>query len=170
MYDILELNEKLLPDLRNIAKELNISPGNLYYHFKGKEIIIEILFEKFEDEFSDILHAPINKELKIEDSWYYLYVVFEEMYHYRFIYQNLSDLLQRYEILNKRFRKLLNLKFQTASSIITTLREANILAIDDDAVDVLVNNIIMTITYWIAYSNLKDGKQPEQILLHKGVF
>ncbi|MBK8288891.1 MAG: TetR family transcriptional regulator [Cellvibrionales bacterium] len=149
---------------------MDISPGNLYYHFKGKEIIIEILFEKFEDEFSDILHAPINKELKIEDSWYYLYVVFEEMYHYRFIYQNLSDLLQRYEIINKRFRKLLNLKFQTASSIITTLREANILAIDDDAVDVLVNNIIMTITYWIAYSNLKDGKQPEQILLHKGVF
>ena len=151
----------------DIANEMDISPGNLYYHFKGKEIIIEILFEKFEDEFSDILHAPINKELKIEDSWYYLYVVFEEMYHYRFIYQNLSDLLQRYEILNKRFRKLLNL---TASSIITTLREANILAIDDDAVDVLVNNIIMTITYWIAYSNLKDGKQPEQILLHKGVF
>ncbi len=154
----------------DIANEMDISPGNLYYHFKGKEIIIEILFEKFEDEFSDILHAPINKELKIEDSWYYLYVVFEEMYHYRFIYQNLSDLLQRYEIINKRFRKLLNLKFQTASSIITTLREANILAIDDDAVDVLVNNIIMTITYWIAYSNLKDGKQPEQILLHKGVF
>ena len=154
----------------DIANEMDISPGNLYYHFKGKEIIIEILFEKFEDEFSDILHAPINKELKIEDSWYYLYVVFEEMYHYRFIYQNLSDLLQRYEILNKRFRKLLNLKFQTAASIITTLREANILAIDDDAVDVLVNNIIMTITYWIAYSNLKDGKQPEQILLHKGVF
>ncbi len=154
----------------DIANEMDISPGNLYYHFKGKEIIIEILFEKFEDEFSDILHAPINKELKIEDSWYYLYVVFEEMYHYRFIYQNLSDLLQRYEIINKRFRKLLNLKFQTASSIITTLREANILSIDDDAVDVLVNNIIMTITYWIAYSNLKDGKQPEQILLHKGVF
>ena len=154
----------------DIANEMDISPGNLYYHFKGKEIIIEILFEKFEDEFSDILHDHINKELKIEDSWYYLYVVFEEMYHYRFIYQNLSDLLQRYEIINKRFRKLLNLKFQTASSIITTLREANILAIDDDAVDVLVNNIIMTITYWIAYSNLKDGKQPEQILLHKGVF
>jgi hypothetical protein len=28
----------------------------------------------------------------------------------------------------------------------------------------------MTITYWIAYSNLRDGKQTEQILLHKGVF
>lgn len=154
----------------DISNELDISPGNLYYHFKGKEIIIENLFEKFEEEFGDILHAPINKELKIEDSWYYLYVVFEEMYHYRFIYQNLSDLLQRYEVINKRFRRLLNLKFQTGASIITALREADILLMDDASAEVLINNIIMTITYWIAYSNLRDGKQSEQILLHKGVF
>ncbi len=154
----------------DIANELDISPGNLYYHFKGKEVIIENLFEKFEDSFSDILHAPIKKELKIEDSWYYLYVVFEEMYHYRFIYQNLSDLLQRYESINKQFRKLLNLKFQTASSIIASLREEQVLAIDDATVEILINNIVMTITYWIAYSNLRDGKQTEQILLHKGVF
>lgn len=154
----------------DIANELDISPGNLYYHFKGKEVIIENLFEKFEDSFSDILHAPIKKELKMEDSWYYLYVVFEEMYHYRFIYQNLSDLLQRYESINKQFRKLLNLKFQTASSIIASLREEQVLAIDDATVEILINNIVMTITYWIAYSNLRDGKQTEQILLHKGVF
>jgi hypothetical protein len=106
----------------------------------------------------------------MEDSWSYLYVVFEEMYHYRFIYQNLSDLLQRYESINKQFRKLLNLKFQTASSIIASLREEQVLAIDDATVEILINNIVMTITYWIAYSNLRDGKQTEQILLHKGVF
>lgn len=154
----------------DIANELDISPGNLYYHFKGKEVIIENLFEKFYESFSEILHAPIKKELKIEDSWYYLYVVFEEIYHYRFIYQNLSDLLRRYENINKQFRKLLNLKFQTASSIIASLKEADVITIEDDAIDVLINNIVMTVTYWIAYSNLRDKKQPEQVLLHKGVF
>jgi AcrR family transcriptional regulator len=154
----------------DIANEMDISPGNLYYHFKGKEVIIDNLFEKFEDGFSDILHAPIKKELKIEDSWYYLYVVFEEMYHYRFIYQNLSDLLHRYEGINKRFRKLLNLKFQTATTIISGLRDEKILTIDDASVDVLINNIVMTVTYWIAYSSLRDDKQSEQNLLHKGVF
>ncbi len=154
----------------DIANELNISPGNLYYHFKGKEVIIDNLFAKFDESFSDILHAPIKKELKIEDSWYYLYVVFEEMYHYRFIYQNISDLLQRYDGINKRFRRLLNLKFQTALSVISSLREAEMLSINDDDVDVLVNNIVMTVTYWIAYTLLRDGKQEEQMLIHKGVF
>lgn len=154
----------------DIANELNISPGNLYYHFKGKEVIIETLYARFDESFTEILHAPIKQELKIEDSWYYLYVVFEEIYHYRFIYHNLSDLLQRYERINKRFRRLLNLKFQTAETMLLTLRDAKILSMDDVAVDVLVNNIVMTLTYWVAYANLRDGKLSSQLMMHKGVF
>lgn len=154
----------------DIANEMDISPGNLYYHFKGKEVIIEALFERFDDAFSDILQAPVKQSLQVEDSWYYLYVVFEEMYDYRFIYQNLSDLLQRYEFIQKRFRRLLNLKFQTAQSMIRILRDVDILKMEDSDVDVLVNGIVMTATYWIAYSTLRDGIQSQQIILHKGVF
>ena len=40
MYDILELNEKLLSDLRQIAKELNIKRVEAY---KKKELIYKIL-------------------------------------------------------------------------------------------------------------------------------
>lgn len=154
----------------DIANEMDISPGNLYYHFKGKEVIIEALYNRFDDAFTDILQAPLNKELHADDSWYYLYVVFEEMYAYRFIYQNLSDLLQRYEFIHKRFRRLLNLKFQTAQTMVRLLREANILKMEEFDVDVLVNSIVMTATYWIAYSTLRDGIQTQHMILHKGVF
>jgi AcrR family transcriptional regulator len=154
----------------DIANEMDISPGNLYYHFKGKEVIIDNLYGRFDDCLGEILHAPLKKEIKMEDSWYFLYVVFEEMYQYRFIYQNLSDLLQRYETINKRFRKLLNLKFLTAMSIIESLRVGNILSIDDSSTEVLVNNIVMTVTYWIAYENLRDSKLSKEKLLHNGVF
>ena len=40
MYDILELNEKLLSDLRQIAKELNVKRVE---SFKKKELIYKIL-------------------------------------------------------------------------------------------------------------------------------
>lgn len=154
----------------DIANEIDISPGNLYYHFKGKEVIIENLYARFDQGFTEILQAPLNKTLKIEDSWFYLYVIFEEMYHYRFIYRNLDDILQRYESINKRFKRLLNLKYQTASSLLKSLRDEKILAVDDVALDVMVNNIVMTLTYWIAYAYLRDGKQPAERLMHKGVF
>lgn len=154
----------------DIANEMDISPGNLYYHFKGKDVIIDTLYTRFDQSMTEILHAPLSKDFKIEDGWYYLYVVFEEMYHYRFIYQNLTDLLHRYESLRKRFRRLLNLKSQTAHSMVTTLREAGLFTIDDREVDVLVDNMIMTLTYWIAYANLLDTRQPAEVVLHKGVY
>ena len=47
----------------DIANELDISPGNLYYHFKGKDIIIAELFNQYEQGLYEILSAPIEKPL-----------------------------------------------------------------------------------------------------------
>ena len=80
----------------DIANEMDISPGNLYYHFKGKDVIIAELFSQYEQGLGEILNAPLDQPLSVEDNWFYLYVVFEEMYNYRFLYRNLSDLLLRY--------------------------------------------------------------------------
>jgi AcrR family transcriptional regulator len=33
-----------------VANEMGISPGNLYYHFHGKEPLILGLFERFQNE------------------------------------------------------------------------------------------------------------------------
>jgi AcrR family transcriptional regulator len=41
-----------------IADEMNISPGNLYYHFHNKDEIIESIFAVFEREIEDTLAAP----------------------------------------------------------------------------------------------------------------
>ncbi len=169
---LLLFNEEGEPNVTtvDIANELEISPGNLYYHFKGKEVIIDVLFSRFEEGFTEILHAPIKKELKVEDSWYYLHVIFEEIYHYRFIYHNINDLLFRYASLAKKFRRLLNLKHQTAKTLITSLRDAGILSIQEKDIDILVGNIVMTTTYWVAYSVLCNEKQDEQVIINKGVF
>ena len=169
---LLLFNEEGEPNVTtvDIANELEISPGNLYYHFKGKEVIIDLLFSRFEEGFTEILHAPIKKELKVEDSWYYLHVIFEEIYQYRFIYHNVNDLLFRYPVLGKKFRRLLNLKYQTAKTVISSLHDANILVMDKKDIDILVSNVVMTATYWIAYSILCDEKQNEEIIINKGVF
>ena len=154
----------------DIANELDISPGNLYYHFKGKDIIIAELFNQYEQGLCEILSAPLEKPLNVEDNWFYLYVVFEEMYNYRFLYRNLSDLLNRYPDLKRRFRRILALKQQAISAVWLTLTEAAVVSIPEDEVEALIDNMVLLLNYWLNYDHLLHDDRPPALIIHKGVY
>jgi len=83
----------------DIASVIGISPGNLYYHYKGKDEIIVELFADFEEEIRQVLSSPVREPLKLEDNWVYLYIIFEEIYDFRFFYKNQSELIDRIQSL-----------------------------------------------------------------------
>lgn len=171
---LLLFNEEGEPNVTtvDIANEMGISPGNLYYHFRGKEIIIEELYDQFDRDMADILTAPIQKSIGIQDSWFYLYVVLEHIYQYRFLYCNLSDVMQRYEKIQRRFKRLLKLKFNTTKTLCRELRSHQVLKnISESELDVLANQIVMTVVYWFGFNVISErlNKKPE-ILMHEGVF
>src|SRR6185437_1813204 len=62
---ILELSLKLFNEIgepnvttTTIAEEMEISPGNLYYHFRNKDDIINSIFSQFEQEIEKRLRFP----------------------------------------------------------------------------------------------------------------
>jgi len=156
----------------DIANEMEISPGNLYYHFRGKEVIVEALYDQFDKEMTEILSARFGKAVEVKDSWFYLYVVLEQMYNYRFFYFNLTDILRRYDKLQRRFKRLIKLKITTAKSICIYLQEENILRkMEETELNRLVDQIVMTLLYWFAFNELNDRlKRKPEILMHDGVF
>lgn len=154
----------------DIANELDISPGNLYYHFKGKEDIISALYDRFHTELSDILNAPIAQLLKPDDAWFYLYIVFEETYKQRYFYRNLNDILQRYPAIEKRFRKLLEQKVAAAQAVARILIDRDVLALDDGQLARLSEAVAMQVTFWLTYDRLRNNNPPEQLQIHQGVF
>ncbi len=154
----------------DIANELDISPGNLYYHFKGKDVIIAELFDQYEQGISEILSAPIDKPLSVEDNWFYLYVVFEEMYHYRFLYRNLSDLLDRYPELRRRFRRIIQLKHDAIAAVWNALGEAAAVSTPADEGEALVDNMVLLLNYWLNYDHLLHEDRPPALIIHKGVY
>ncbi|MFT4994829.1 MAG: AcrR family transcriptional regulator [Paraglaciecola sp.] len=91
----------------DIALELDISPGNLYYHFKGKEVIVAALFELYQEQMNRILCAPLEQLLTVEEFFYFLYMIIEKNHLFRFLYRNPSDLTEKYPGVAKKFIKLM---------------------------------------------------------------
>ncbi|WP_395007165.1 TetR/AcrR family transcriptional regulator, partial [Undibacterium sp.] len=80
---ILDLSLKLFNDFGEpnitttiIAEEMSISPGNLYYHFRNKEDIVNSLFIQFEEEINKKLAFPDGRKANIQDIWTYLHLTF----------------------------------------------------------------------------------------------
>ena len=79
----------------DIAVEMGISPGNLYYHFRNKDEIIGELFAAFERRLSQLVSAPRGRLAGVEDLWFFLHLLFEAMWDYRFLYRDLDEILSR---------------------------------------------------------------------------
>ncbi len=158
----------------DIANEMDISPGNLYYHFKGKDQIIEELFSQYEHAIGHTLSAPIDRPLSTdrgstEDNWYYLYVVIEEMYQYRFLYHNLENILHRYGSIRRRFKRLVQLKRAALYAICQTLLEQEVIDAQNQQLLGLADNMTLNLTFWLSYDALVNDERGPEITIHQGV-
>lgn len=69
--------------LQQIAEETGISVGNLAYHFKNKEAIVESVFELIFEEFSTVLSAySVSSEMTNFDNQLSLYYAFFDKYQF----------------------------------------------------------------------------------------
>ena len=155
----------------DISNEMNISPGNLYYHFRGKEELVGELFARFYEQSQLILREPLSKRFRVEEYWFYLVVVFEHIHAYRFLYRHISLIMQRYEQVQRPFRRLLMMKRDAARAICTQLAEAGMLDADEARIALLSRNIALTITCWMTFDSLiaEHGNTSDEQAIQDGV-
>ncbi len=147
-----------------VADELEISPGNLHYHFRTKADLIEALFDDFEHRMLQILSAPEERPADIEDIWFLLHVAFETIGEYRFIYRDLTDLCGRYRGLHQRFRGILRLTMEAARSLCEDLIAAERMDASPSELDAVIRNIALVSTFWLAFDQVHDadGVRPDR--------
>ena len=154
----------------DIAAVMEISPGNLYYHYKGKDVIITELFVDFENEFRQVLAAPVSKPLAIEDNWIYLYIIFEEINDFRFFFLNLTSLLERIPELKPKFTRMLSLMQKTFERLLSGLEASGNLYFRADEKHILSERLTAHFTYWLAYADLRGVKGSPKTIIHEGVY
>lgn len=144
-----------------IADELEISPGNLHYHFRTKQDLIGTLFGRFEQRMLELLRADIGDDASIEDAWLFLHLIFETIADYRFIYRDLTELCSRDRGLAQRVRAILKLSLGTADSLLRGLQGSGQFQAANDAREALVRTIVLVSSYWISFDQvLEPDREP----------
>jgi len=151
-----------------ISDELEISPGNLYYHFKSKTDILTNLFAWFEAEMEALLEVP-DSLIDIEDQWFFLHLIFENIAKYRFLYKDVINVLTRYDSIKTRFDKIIAKKRRASLKILQSLQQQGNLHANNDELDALCENIVLTATFWLNYSIISQPALKDDVLA-RGVY
>ena len=155
-----------------ISDEMNISPGNLYYHFRNKNQIVDEIFGAFEREFDATLAPPARRTPDVEDAWLFLHLLFELVWKYRFIYRDLNDLLSRNRTVEVHFKRILERAVRTATQLCLGMVAAGQMRADRHEIEALATNMVLVSTYWLSYVYVRDPRKQsvESAALGRGVY
>jgi AcrR family transcriptional regulator len=147
----------------DIADEMNISPGNLYYHFRNKDDIIGELFGALEANVAPLLTAPPDREPGVEDLWLLLHLLFERMHEYRFFYRDLDEITSRNRRVARRFASLMQGGVDTVVELCRGLVRAGAMHASEREIVALAANVALVSTYWMSYQRIcaaATGREP----------
>lgn len=141
-----------------ISAELNISPGNLYYHYPAKDELINSLFDRYEAALDELLGAADGVR-DVEDAWFFLHTLFELIWQYRFLYRDLNDLLSKNRRLETHFQGVLQHKSRAVRTLLDGMRRSGAIEIDSRELDPTATSMVVVLTYWLSYEYVRDPRR-----------
>lgn len=150
----------------HIAREMRISPGNLYYYFSSKDAIIVALVDRLDVRFQGILALPEERLLTIEDALEYIRALAEMLYDYRFLFQSISSLTQRSTEIQAQYQSLSANIIAKAKLIYRGFVAAEFMTASDEDIHYISENSWLVLVYWLVHQRgLNTGALDKKIVL-----
>lgn len=135
----------------HIAAELEISPGNLYYHYRNKEAIIHEIFHRFEAFMeSRLVVLPEHLE-RPETMPNYMSAAFHCMWEYRFLLRDLPHILSRNERLKEQYEAFVHRNLKRVESVYLALKQVGMIEAGDEDIRSITMNSWLIVTYWLPF-------------------
>ena len=152
----------------DLAHEMNISPGNLYYHFKGKEEVVEELYARFHACLATIIEQmDVSATSGVGAIVAYLELIEEQIYEFRFIIRDAASLCACYPAIKEPLEKLLAQLHQKIAACVAKLPLPSYLADIENAPQLLADNLLTTVMFSrTPGSLLKAGDERDSIGKH----
>lgn len=152
----------------DIADEMNISPGNLYYHFRNKDEIVRELYEAHEAGVLPLYASPGGRRVDVDDLWLWLHLLQERMWGYRFLYRDLGELASRDRKLGRRVGALLGKGAATVIELCRGMADAGTMRASPREIEALAENALLVATYWSSYDRIRRGAPDDAMEVDAG--
>lgn len=140
----------------HIAAHLSISPGNLYYHFGNREEIVRAVYPQAEAAVREALPVRPGDRVSAADLGSYHLRGIETLWHFRFFFRDVDELLARDPLLAASFRELrgwLVGQFETLFECLIAQGHMHRPALGSDLPRIAANAFIVW-TNWIGHLTL----------------
>ncbi|MDH5177346.1 MAG: TetR/AcrR family transcriptional regulator [Gammaproteobacteria bacterium] len=147
---------------RHIAAKLEISPGNLYYHFANKEEIVLRLYERIEAQLMATLAPRGDKPQTFETILQYLDDILGHLWEFRFFYCDVNALLREVPGLKERYRDLAERVRLRSRAIFDSMVEAGWMDASPEQLDLLTTNAWIVLTQWFTHRQVIERRRTIQ--------
>ncbi|TKB50363.1 TetR/AcrR family transcriptional regulator [Ferrimonas sediminicola] len=145
----------------DIAAELEISPGNLYYHFKGKEEIINQLSKECELAVGTLLARVDLEAISESEYWVFLLSLLRVCLHYRFLFLDLQTVAPPQG--NRGAQRLMKQLHSFTAHSLEALEEKALLQVKGEQREQLADNLFLLGLSWLCFdSGDSDDKAVER--------
>lgn len=150
----------------HIAKACEMSPGNLYYHFKNREQIIVALFERMISEW-DESPAQMKPSLELLDQQ--LDRTFHFVWQYRFVHRELAMLVAKDPLLKELCSEVLSRRVVEISQLIRRFEEMGVVRkLKQEERAFIANTALFYGLFWQPYLEVL-GEKPTEEKVRQGV-
>jgi len=162
------MNEKGAPNvtLRQIATEMGISQGNLNYHFRKKEEIIEALYYRLFEEANKELAKLATAEINLDFFFESFRSGMESLYEYRFFMVDINQVMRENPSIHQHFMEIERFRNQAYLYAFTLAVQNGIMRPADfeGEYEHLAERIRIFSDFWLASADLYAMKEKETIL------
>lgn len=88
-----------------IADELDISPGNLHYHFRTKADLVSAIVAEFEADSRVAITPPGTTPVSIDDIWVFMHLLLERLSMYRFLFRDFETVTAEFPDVEPKLRR-----------------------------------------------------------------
>lgn len=158
---LLLFNEQGEPNTttNEIADEVDISPGNLHYHFRKKADLVTALLAEFQADARRVLEPPEAQPLSLDDFWVFLHLLLEFKAAYEFLFRDMESLVVEYPKVGNTMRHFARALSATFELYIHALAGSGVMTIEIDDMPVVGRNLAVIALFSGRFDALVDSSR-----------